>query len=210
MAEPSRPINPRVVYRDSTTVPIRSLSYESTINGTHYWVALDPQFVRWAPGVHTAYDVGDGQARHEIIIGFDYRGAPPSVKEVTMEPTNLTTEQLCDVLRNMANHVSCGDSYEGNLAYTFSETDTSCFAVQGVYRIGNRFGQGSVRLIGDVRDPSIETIVLCGSDGTPTKSVTLTRVRPRIDVITWDGRLFVWNTEHQEYREGTYYDVAGH
>jgi hypothetical protein len=209
MAEPSRPQNPRVVYPDASPIPIRALSYEDTIKGTHYWVSLDPAFVPWAPGVHTTYDTGDGWERHEIIVGFDCQGGELATKEVSnMEPTNLTREQLSDVLRDMAGHVIHGDSYEGNVAYTFSQSDPNCFSVQGVYRTGNRFGQGSVRMIGDVRDPGVETVILYDRDGTPVKSVTLALVRPRMDVIAWAGHLFVWNKDHEHYREATCYDVA--
>lgn len=209
MAEPSRPQNPRVVYPHASPIPIRALSFDITILNTHYWVSLDPAFVPWAPGVHTTYDTEGDWERHEIIVGFDTQGGEHATKEVSnMEPTNLTREQLSDVLRDMAGHIVHGDSYEGNVAYTFSQSDPNCFAVQGVYRTGNRFGQGSVRMIGDIRDPGVETVILYDRDGTPVKSVTLALVRPRMDVITWGGHLFVWNKDHEHYREATRFDVA--
>lgn len=58
----------------------------------------------------------------------------------------MTNAQLAAALRSMAASVEAGDSYEGNIAYTFGlQGDTS--TVRAAWRVGNSMGQGGMRLV---------------------------------------------------------------
>jgi hypothetical protein len=58
----------------------------------------------------------------------------------------MNTLNLVGVLRAMASAIEEGDSYEGSIEYhALPEPDQ--YEVEGVFRRGNRDGQGSVILI---------------------------------------------------------------
>jgi hypothetical protein len=65
----------------------------------------------------------------------------------------MEQEALAAVLRDMAERVAEGDSFEGSIEYlmpTEEEVPDGTWAlVRASYRIGNRDGQGGVRLVGE-------------------------------------------------------------
>lgn len=78
-------------------------------------------------------------------------------------PIPMNGDELASVLNDIAMRVVTGDSFEGNIEYMIpiAEGDppkgwgqwpsTDCqFWVTGVYRTGNREGQGGMRMIGKV------------------------------------------------------------
>lgn len=207
MSKPARPLNARVVYPDGSYVPIRALSYEMTIRGQHYWLAVDPPFVPWAPGTQAVYDHNGGQ-RHVIIVGFDIPDTELPFEQVDMAPTDLTAEQLADTLRDIARRVEQGDSCEGKLSYTFSANDPQRFGVNAVYRVGTRFGRDFLRLVGDPHSTAIERVCLHDTAGRPVRVVTIGVCRPPLAAITCDGRVYVWHASSAQYREATLYEVG--
>ena len=75
-------------------------------------------------------------------------------------PVFFTRGQLVRTLREMADRVEVGDSFEGNIEYTMPwseeigdpETDhADGFRVRAAYRVGNLQGQGGMRMIGEIR-----------------------------------------------------------
>ena len=58
----------------------------------------------------------------------------------------MSKAQLVETLREIAILVEIDDSFEGSFVYTMGE-EPHTFEVQASYRIGNRDGQGGVRLI---------------------------------------------------------------
>lgn len=68
-------------------------------------------------------------------------------------PVYLTTVQLLDVLDDIRERVSAGDSFEGSIEYLMPDEDDPAdgFRVQGAYRVGNSQGQGGMRMIGELR-----------------------------------------------------------
>ena len=69
-----------------------------------------------------------------------------------MLPEPKSAEELAAILRNMADHVEALDSFEGSIEYLMpDEADPECYAmVRASYRIGNRHGQGGMRLVGRI------------------------------------------------------------
>jgi hypothetical protein len=67
-----------------------------------------------------------------------------------MGPIEMTPDQLADTLEDMARVVRAADSFEGNIVYEPWERGGPGYLVQGVYRVGNREGQGGMRIIGDM------------------------------------------------------------
>lgn len=65
-----------------------------------------------------------------------------------VKPKRMSKETLVDLLRHMTMVVDGDDSMEGSIEYSATPTPNE-FMVVGVYRHGNREGQGSVRLIGE-------------------------------------------------------------
>jgi hypothetical protein len=77
-------------------------------------------------------------------------------------PEAMDRAQLAALLRDMAERVEAGDSFEGNLQYLMPDDPdewpdglpdgfpdpTADFWVTGGYRIGNLQGQGGFRMIG--------------------------------------------------------------
>lgn len=67
----------------------------------------------------------------------------------------ITQDELVGTLRWLADEIEVGDSWEGSFRYsTLSDDDGNVidgtgFAVAAVLRIGNRGGQGGIRMIGD-------------------------------------------------------------
>lgn len=53
---------------------------------------------------------------------------------------------LAQVLRDMATRIEQDDSFEGGITYVLDD-DCEGFRVAGAYRIGNRDGQGGMRII---------------------------------------------------------------
>lgn len=58
----------------------------------------------------------------------------------------MTNAQLAATLRSMAASVEAGDSYEGNIAYSFG-TQGNTSTVQATWRVGNSMGQGGMRMV---------------------------------------------------------------
>lgn len=70
-------------------------------------------------------------------------------------PQNMSQETLLAILDDIRAHVADGDSYEGNIQYLLPEDDNAppqSFDVTATYRIGNRMGQGGMRMIGEWRE----------------------------------------------------------
>lgn len=68
MGTPQRPLNPRVVYPDGSTIPILKVWYGQRILDTYVWVSEEPQFVTWKPGARIEYDNNEPYC---IVIGWD-------------------------------------------------------------------------------------------------------------------------------------------
>lgn len=68
-------------------------------------------------------------------------------------PIPATQDELVAVLLDMAERVRTGDSFEGSIEYlmpTVEDVPEDTYAlVRASYRIGNRDGQGGLRLIGE-------------------------------------------------------------
>jgi len=64
----------------------------------------------------------------------------------------MSYTDLAQFLRDMAQAVEAGDSFEGNIEYLMplDNPEPGTAMVRGVVRIGNRSGQGSVMMIGTV------------------------------------------------------------
>lgn len=72
-------------------------------------------------------------------------------------PTKMTKDEFLGILKNMIEAITEDDSFEGNFEYSFigawyDDLGPTEVEVRGVYRIGNRDGQGGVIMIGTVRD----------------------------------------------------------
>lgn len=61
--------------------------------------------------------------------------------------TGMTTDEFLAVLDDVRSRVAEGDSFEGYVEYAIPEDAAAEFDVRAGYRIGNRNGQGSFRLI---------------------------------------------------------------
>lgn len=77
------------------------------------------------------------------------------------QPVPSTYVEVAAILRDMAERVEAGDSFEGSIEYVMPWPDENMepvsdaeVMVQASYRIGNSMGQGGLRLIGtmNVRD----------------------------------------------------------
>lgn len=66
-----------------------------------------------------------------------------------MIPKKLTTAELTDLLRHMADSVEAHDSFSGDISYDCmtDECKPGEFLVKGAYRVGNSEGQGGMILI---------------------------------------------------------------
>jgi hypothetical protein len=71
-----------------------------------------------------------------------------------MKPIPSTYAEVAAVLRDMADHVEAGDSFEGSIEYHMPHPrDPDADAMmRASYRIGNLQGQGGVRIIGSITD----------------------------------------------------------
>jgi hypothetical protein len=83
-------------------------------------------------------------------------------------PMPTSYANVAIVLRNMADHVEAGDSFEGSIEYLLpdvpdwaqrGEPPPADFTSDDVlmrcsYRVGNRHGQGGLRIIGSINEPS--------------------------------------------------------
>ncbi len=61
-----------------------------------------------------------------------------------------TKQQLLGILDDVRRHIEEGDSFEGTITYTipdFADVPRVDFFVEARYRVGNREGQGSLRII---------------------------------------------------------------
>lgn len=80
-----------------------------------------------------------------------------------MKPKPVSREGLVAILRDMADSVAVQDSFEGSIEYSIPTEDEDAavvasdlmlperegaFMVRASYRIGNRDGQGGVRMVG--------------------------------------------------------------
>ncbi|MFB6675556.1 hypothetical protein ACFCWG_24660 [Streptomyces sp. NPDC056390] len=61
---------------------------------------------------------------------------------------NMSREELVSLLDDMSKRVAAGDSFEGKLQYLLGADKEKPFEVAALYRIDNRLGQGSTRLVG--------------------------------------------------------------
>ncbi len=69
-----------------------------------------------------------------------------------MKPERLTTEELVAALGEIRRLVEAGDSFGGHLEY--EAVDADAFDVTACYRVGNRMGQGGMRVIGTFEETS--------------------------------------------------------
>ena len=63
----------------------------------------------------------------------------------------MTKEQLLSILDDIRVHVLDGDSWEGYLNYLMPDEDSpdgTYAMVEARYRVGNKMGQGGMRMIG--------------------------------------------------------------
>jgi hypothetical protein len=89
-------------------------------------------------------------------------------------PEEMTPAEVAEVLRDMAERVESGDSFEGSIEYALPDVpewaqrgdpkpegweDRDYRLVRGVYRIGNTQGQGGSRMIGRVPGIELEAMV---------------------------------------------------
>lgn len=89
-------------------------------------------------------------------------------------PQEMNPDEVAALLREMAELVEMGDSYEGFIEYALPDlpewaqrgepkpegwVERDYRLVRGVYRIGNREGQGGSRMIGTVPGAEIENVV---------------------------------------------------
>jgi hypothetical protein len=58
----------------------------------------------------------------------------------------LSRSEFCALLHDLLHGIEHGDSLEGNVQYEVADQSGS-YRVKGAYRIGNREGQGGVRII---------------------------------------------------------------
>jgi hypothetical protein len=75
-------------------------------------------------------------------------------------PAGMDRNTLAMLLDDVMHHVLDGDSFEGNISYNMPDPEVAVregwpsanaeFWVTAVYRIGNREGQGGMRMIGTV------------------------------------------------------------
>ncbi len=67
------------------------------------------------------------------------------------KPLVVERRELSAILRDMADKIDAGDSWEGHLEYSYWDEENGAgrdqFSVMGTYRIGNLDGQGGVRLL---------------------------------------------------------------
>jgi hypothetical protein len=84
-----------------------------------------------------------------------WRVIAPNTPEVTVESVFpeelpdaavLSRSEFCALLHDLLHSVEHGDSLEGNIQYEVADHQGS-YRVKGAYRIGNREGQGGVRLV---------------------------------------------------------------
>lgn len=61
-------------------------------------------------------------------------------------PDILTKGQLLKILENISEGITIDDTLEGFIEFTVNDADT--WKVTARYRVGNREGQGFVRMIG--------------------------------------------------------------
>lgn len=69
-----------------------------------------------------------------------------------MKPERLTAEELVATIAEIRRCVEAGDSFGGHLEYEAVDGDT--FDVTASYRIGNRMGQGGMRVVGTFEAPT--------------------------------------------------------
>jgi hypothetical protein len=69
-----------------------------------------------------------------------------------VKPERLTTDELLATLTEIRRCVEAGDSFGGHLEY--EAVDGDAFDVTASYRIGNRMGQGGMRVIGTFEEPT--------------------------------------------------------
>lgn len=73
----------------------------------------------------------------------------------------MTTDELAALLREIAERVELGDSWEGFIEYLIAdddELDASLRNVRARFRVGNRGGQGGYAFIGELKSKEeIET-----------------------------------------------------
>jgi len=107
---------------------------------------------RWESGFGeppSRFIVQDGRV---VQIDAEYRwpGIWPEEQETPTgpAPVRMTEQQTAAVLRDMADHVEVGDSWDGSISYsTDYDGGLPGLDVTATYRIGNRAGQGGMRVI---------------------------------------------------------------
>jgi hypothetical protein len=67
------------------------------------------------------------------------------------KPLVAERRELSAILRDMADRIDSGDSFEGNIEYSYWDEENGAgenqFSVMGTYRIGNKDGQGGLRML---------------------------------------------------------------
>ncbi|MFJ5532390.1 hypothetical protein [Streptomyces sp. NPDC093261] len=67
-----------------------------------------------------------------------------------MIPKNMDREELLKLLDVIREGVASGDTLEGSIEFTLSEAGAAHpYAVHGVYRVGNLYGQGGMEVVGE-------------------------------------------------------------
>lgn len=71
-------------------------------------------------------------------------------------PVPSTYPAVAALLRNMADLVEAGDSFEGSIEYGLPDVpgDPDEVMVRASFRIGNSMGQGGVRIVGTLGRPA--------------------------------------------------------
>ncbi|MEW2463084.1 hypothetical protein AB0872_20570 [Microbacterium sp. NPDC047426] len=77
---------------------------------------------------------------------------------------NMSREELIRLLDDVRERVATGDSFEGKVQYLLGTDAEKPFKVAALYRVGNRLGQGSTRLVG-VEVAAIRCARCCDEDG---------------------------------------------
>lgn len=62
-------------------------------------------------------------------------------------PKRMHADELAALLADMAARIPAGDSFGGHISYEVADGPAHEFDVTGMYRIGNRMGQGGMRVI---------------------------------------------------------------
>lgn len=91
------------------------------------------------------------QARLYVRAVREREGIPDTLPAGWNRPAPASLRELCDVLSDALEHVEIGDSFEGTITWEIvmgddPELEGADFGLTARYRVGNRDGQGGVRV----------------------------------------------------------------